>query len=184
MNALTIYGPDGKPIKVPSNTDELWITSPENVTPCLNAMRAFRNDVDLPSISNMERLVAFLRDKIVAGELNVNAVKWQKYYLALGNMTLLTLGSARFDDEKFCTLLIDKHKRYGTKSLTAWRHLGILTRIDQKIARATRMVNDPKLCEGDTQGESLNDTMVDIVGYCVLGLYMVEWVSLFGGTKQ
>ena len=77
----------------------------------------------------------------------------------------------KWDEFNFETILLGKHDRYGAGPLREWGELGIMIRIGSKLARLEN------ICKGQAQAtadESKNDTIVDIVGYCVLGLALLE----------
>lgn len=173
-NQSSLVGPDGKPLSKIEN--EVWMGVPDDVFIVTDAMARCKYK-GLPTITEIERASGFLRDKLVSGEMPVVAVDWRRFFLSMGAMTIDIIGKAKFNRAEFAAMLIGKHKRYGTRSLMGWRQLGILSRIDQKIARARNMLESPELA-ADDQGESMKDTMVDIVGYCVLGIYMIERIKI------
>lgn len=111
-----------------------------------------------------------LRDEIVSGRLLTSDVEWGDFFKSTGLIVMRLLGKD-FDQAKFVEMLLGKHRRYGLKSLVGWRELGVLTRIDQKIARLVNMAGGNPADFGD---ETQYDTMVDILGYCVIGLHMIE----------
>lgn len=69
-------------------------------------------------------------------------------------------------------LLLDKHKRYGSTAITRWGTTGVAIRIDSKLQRVLHMTEDD--IDGDAVHESIEDTLVDIIGYCVLGYYVAK----------
>jgi hypothetical protein len=153
----------------------LWMNEPIDVTRMLRILDqpsgdpAFRHGVTF-----VETTTAMLRDLIVSGHKKAKDVEWNRYFIDIGQAMLNTL-SKDFDEPKFVEMLLAKHRRYGLKSLTAWREVGVLTRIDQKIARLLNMAERAgQNMAHDVGDETVYDTMVDIVGYCVIGLHMAE----------
>lgn len=149
---------------------KLWMNDASDVTSKLSEIRAYQNFPDRFTLAVLEADTQALRDSIVSGELASNRVIWHDYFKITG-MTVLALLGDQFDEQKFVEMLLGKHRRYGLKSLVGWRELGVLTRIDQKIARLVNMAGGNPADFGD---ETQYDTMVDILGYCVIGLYMIE----------
>lgn len=122
------------------------------------------------SVYELERLSHALREPIVHGLIQARNAPWHSFFRSVGSLALSLLGS-EFVEADFVVMLMEKHRRYGMKSLNGWQELGILTRIDQKIARLVNMTENAQHILGDN-GESLHDTLNDIVGYCVIGIQM------------
>lgn len=79
----------------------------------------------------------------------------------------------QFNDRRefFINLLLTKHRNYGTQSLNRWREVGIASRIDQKLARLDSLSSQKSIGTAD---ETIEDTVFDILGYCVLGMYIAN----------
>jgi len=95
---------------------------------------------------------------------------WMLFFAQMCSMTVDVIGPS-FNSSEFAKMLMGKHKRYGTLSLTRWLEIGVLSRIDQKLARMKNMVDESTF---DMSDETSKDTLVDIVGYCLLGAYIVH----------
>jgi hypothetical protein len=74
----------------------------------------------------------------------------------------------------FAQLLLNKHKAYGPEPLRRWGPLGICIRIDSKVARYHNLQQ-----HGDRQvkTEGTQDTLIDIMGYAVLGAALIEEIQ-------
>ena len=70
----------------------------------------------------------------------------------------------------FCEILCYKHKRYGTQNLIKRGEYGILVRLDDKISRAENLI----VSEENDIVESLADTFLDIAGYAIQAIGMIE----------
>lgn len=106
-----------------------------------------------------------------------NAVT-QGQHLALNDYQLLFAAAARFafnalkeppNPSSFATLLLSKHERYGAAPLRAWGALGIVIRLHSKYERYRTVVNNTSQSE-----EPAWDTLVDMMGYAVLGDCLVQ----------
>ena len=119
----------------------------------------------------LEKEVIDLRKIVAENSKMLN--QWGYEFLTLGAITLhiLEIRLRRlFDKQKFAKFLMEKHRRYGGAPLMAWKEIGILMRVDSKVARIINLIDDEEL--GDNE-ESIEDTLQDIIGYCVLG-YRLE----------
>ena len=73
-------------------------------------------------------------------------------------------------------LAIFKNKQYGVKNLLVFNGLGILTRMNDKIARLNNLLENMtkkvKIYEKQTK-ETINDTLLDLINYTVY-LYLYK----------
>ncbi len=154
-------------------TQKLWLNKPSDIVAGLTMIRGYHKGPACPIIENdylghMEEFIEYYREAIVSGSRAT--IEWKGVFSDVGLSALRLLGD-QFDEVKFIEMLLGKHRRYGLKSLMGWREIGILSRIDQKVARAMTMRDmDNKTDFGD---ETVYDTLADIVGYCVIGFYMM-----------
>lgn len=110
----------------------------------------------------MQRPVKLLQSEFQKGNPISGTWDYETAFLTIGGCAL-SLMYGNFDRDKFVQLLLDKHKLYGAGPLTEWGPLGIMIRIHSKIGRYANV-------RGTTVAhESALDTLVDILGYCVLG---------------
>lgn len=82
------------------------------------------------------------------------------------------LGKLELD--KFAALLLSKHKAYGPEPLRRWGPLGVCIRIDSKVARYWHLASES---ESGTYAENELDTLIDIMGYAVLGAVLIEEIQ-------
>ena len=73
-------------------------------------------------------------------------------------------------------LAISKNKHYGVKNLLIFNGFGILTRMNDKIARLNNQLynyNTPQEPIIDNLKETLNDTIMDLINYSIY-LYLLK----------
>lgn len=101
---------------------------------------------------------------------------WPWFYEIIGTKCLWELNDAPvpFRAEEFASFLFSKHKNYGASPILTWRELGILIRIDTKCQRIQNLSNQQDPDWGD---ESAYDNLADILGYCILGQALVEYMK-------
>lgn len=123
-------------------------------------------------LERMTELTAKQRLKILTGR-QIPFDLWVDYFLNIGKMAIIIMPGG-FTRDGFAGMLIDKHHCYGTRSLRDWREVGVTTRIDQKLARLAHMrqlISDGQ-SKIDDNGETALDTVADILGYAVIGVFM------------
>ena len=150
--------------------EQLWLTKPDDVEDALVYIRKHKlqaqGDV---SLQLMKEFSVWVRETLKSGV----KMDWAKVWLEMGHMAhkLLTNNFKDWVEDDFKQLLIEKHKRYGIAALTGWGQLGLAIRVDSKCDRMVNLAT--KGMEGH-DGEGLTDTVQDILGYCILGIYMSE----------
>ena len=78
------------------------------------------------------------------------------------------------------SILINKQKDYGPENIMKFGVTGILVRLFDKVARLNNLLlktqGDVKkaIDSNSVNGESLIDTLIDIVGYCTIALMILE----------
>ena len=80
-------------------------------------------------------------------------------------------------------LAIYKNKQYGVKNLLIFDGFGILTRMNDKIARLNNQLsnyNSPHEPIIDNLQETLNDTLLDLINYTIY-LYLLKNHMLLKG---
>ena len=71
-------------------------------------------------------------------------------------------------------LAIFKNKQYGVKNLLIFDGFGILTRMNDKMARLNNLIETEAYWEpGEHIEETLNDTLLDLINYTVY-LYLYK----------
>lgn len=107
-----------------------------------------------------------LRDYIVA-DLTAG-IHWPTRYHIIGALMLVKLGD-QFNVDSFVRLLWKKNLAYGAAPIRRWGHVGVIIRIDSKWQRVIHLTGNSTLPKGQLD-ENLEDTLLDILGYCVLGV--------------
>jgi len=108
-----------------------------------------------------------LRKLILDGRMKEEG--WQRTFVHIGAAAKGLI--EQWNVYHFTDLLLKKHVLYGAKPLLLWKELGICVRLTNKVERLKNLIANPT---ADTQGESYDDTLHDIVGYCVLGWWLKE----------
>jgi hypothetical protein len=90
---------------------------------------------------------------------------WTHTFIMIGSCAKSMIYD-KFDQDKFVALLQAKHNKYGGQPLRSWGPLGVIIRIDSKFQRYTHLTS--------TQQSDTEDTIIDIIGYAVLGYRLVN----------
>ncbi len=153
------------------------IHKPEDVEQVLDMMTDLLSDNQkgIYSIENMRTQIEGMMPLVFTD--GTESVKWDPWYLSIGLQAIVILTKTEeLNHEEFGKFLVGKHEKYGAEPLIRWRELGILMRLDSKIQRITNLMkadykgDTTKLCELE---ESIEDNLKDIIGYCVLGWWLV-----------
>lgn len=84
------------------------------------------------------------------------------------------------DSYAITDILIRKQRDYGTKNIIRFGIMGIMFRMYDKVARLNNLMNKAfgdvtaAIYNNSVQGESIIDTLVDIVGYCTIALMLLD----------
>lgn len=70
------------------------------------------------------------------------------------------------DPVSMACLLISKQRDYGKDAITRFGRKGLMVRLHDKIARLQNLDGGGR----QPNNESVSDTLMDIVGYCALGI--------------
>ncbi len=128
-----------------------------------------------------ENLVKSLSDfidtarKTVLESYNYTMLNWPNCFLQTGRIVYSILSEHGFDDLPFARFLMGKHKKYGAKPLLVWRELGILVRLQSKVGRLVNITSEGE--KFDLKDETVEDTLKDMLGYCVLGCLLCTQVK-------
>jgi len=94
-------------------------------------------------------------------------ITWKTWFLRTGAIVLSLIEKwTKFEEMIFANFLLVKHFRYGADPLLRWEELGILIRMDSKLARLINITKDTSL---EVEDEPPEKTAEDILGYCILG---------------
>lgn len=92
----------------------------------------------------------------------------------------LTDNYPHIDWHYISSILINKQKDYGPENIMKFGVTGILVRLYDKVARLNNLLlktqGDMKkaIFSNSVNGESLIDTLIDIVGYCTIALMILD----------
>lgn len=90
------------------------------------------------------------------------------------------------DSYTITDILIRKQRDYGTKNIIRFGVMGIMFRLYDKVARLNNLFDkafgdfSSALYNNSVQGESIIDTLVDIVGYSTIALMLLEKDDKYG----
>jgi hypothetical protein len=112
----------------------------------------------------LEDSIEFVRHRFLDRKLY--GLRWDNIFLKMGRISLRLKGHLVVPD--FCSLLVRKHRAYGAEPLRAWGPLGIVIRIDSKLRRYKNLTEHPEFVA------EKEDTLLDILGYCVLGYLLAK----------
>lgn len=97
-------------------------------------------------------------------------------HMLYGRMAVEAVGQLKnmyeWDVQKFLELLCSKQADYGHENITNFGLIGVSVRLCDKVARLVNVLGRG----GDTAvtGETLVDTWLDIVGYCVIATMLIN----------
>lgn len=156
-----------KLIEKPEEAAEV-VTKFLSVTTALSPLESIKDGLEIA------RRVLVVGEPLFA--VNVRKFKDHDIWVSLGSGTCELLGWKKQPNPKeftdFYQLLVDKHKLYGAEPLVRWGSIGIMIRIDSKLHRYTNLILDHY--PSNPNDESIQDTLLDILGYCVLGYIMTN----------
>jgi len=89
------------------------------------------------------------------------------YWLRLG---ALSVKSHKMDKEFVAKTLCEKQNDYGPENIARFMHKGIILRLHDKVARLENLINNGI----EAKNEAIDDTYMDIVGYAVIGLMLLD----------
>tara|TARA_R110000765_G_scaffold228237_2_gene331924 strand:+ start:1050 stop:1550 length:501 start_codon:yes stop_codon:yes gene_type:complete len=83
--------------------------------------------------------------------------------------------SGCLDEVETVETLCSKQRDYGPNNIARFGHSGLLLRLHDKVARLENLLAQGR----DAQNESLHDTYLDIVGYSVIGVMLLDGSFFF-----
>lgn len=146
--------------------EKLLVESEADVTTVLSQIMAYKCGMrpEEPLVDTLLRETARIKDNL--GSMANRGIDQE--FLLLGRMTMLLLDfeHVRFDSEKFAAFLVSKHKCYGAEPLYEAGLQGVITRIRTKLLRYQNLKNQAEI--------DPDDSLMDIIGYCVLGYQLAK----------
>lgn len=149
---------------------DLLIKEPQDVLSVLELIK--KEDYYLGRARPEQEIISLLSDRIDLARKDIfrgegQKIPWGTWFLRTGAIVLSLIEEwTKFDELVFANFLLVKHFRYRASPLLRWEELGILIRMDSKLARLINITKDASL---ETEDESPEKTAEDILGYCILG---------------
>lgn len=84
--------------------------------------------------------------------------------------TLALNAHPSLDREFVSETLCKKQRDYGPDNIARFSHKGLILRLHDKVARLENLL----MSGADAQNESLEDTYMDIIGYSVIGMMLLD----------
>lgn len=150
-------------------TIDLLIETPQDV---LNVLQLIKEEAYYYHNENETKTIELLNDRFDLARRDVfkgkgQKIPWEIWFLRTGAIVLsLIEKQTKFEEKVFANFLLVKHFRYGASPLLRWEELGVLIRMDSKLARLINITENKDLGVEDEPPEK---TAEDILGYCVLG---------------
>ena len=117
----------------------------------------------------IEDMEAYLDAIIDINESGIQTTNLDTLYVRLAERTIALLRKYNhWDSGEMISLMCRKHHDYGNEGMARFGVYGCTMRIYDKAARYKN------LYERDAAFESTHDTLVDIVGYCVIALMILD----------
>ena len=120
-----------------------------------------------------EEMAKQIRDEVdldgavIAGMWNTFGARCRASSVTLANNSLLWA--------TVIETVISKQRDYGKENITKFGQVGLLVRVHDKLARLEHLTKNGKT----PKNESLADTVLDLVGYSVLGIILARgWFDL------
>jgi len=151
---------------------ELLIRDEKQVTDILEKMFQFRDGYVLEYGSCPKDVLIKDFVKILDNLKNpaMNQCDISMEFINLGSMVikLMDIEGTILDESTFAKFLLNKHQKYGTEPLISCGSIGIIFRIISKIGRFINMQQSENLATGPDE----EDTLMDILGYSILGFQL------------
>ena len=122
---------------------------------------------DLPNHSptvSIRSTIDEMIDKFFMGNDELDS---PNYWLRLG---ALSVKSHEMDKDFVARTLCEKQNDYGPENIARFMHKGIILRLHDKVARLENLLNNGI----EAKNEAIDDTYMDIVGYAVIGLMLLD----------
>jgi hypothetical protein len=107
---------------------------------------------------------------------SINEQFW--HFLSSHSYNILRLLGSSITEEDISSILIKKHCDYGPENISKFGEVGIIVRLYDKISRLENLLKNSNnnfntaMNIHSVKDESLIDTLVDIIGYSVIGIMM------------
>ena len=150
---------------------QLLIQNELEIMEALHQIEHFKNDYTQKYclVPHNELITAIKEAMIHSKPIALKEECLMTEFLMIGGMTLrlIELENILFDPPAFATFLMGKHRKYGEMPILESGRLGIVLRTLSKI---NRFINLYELDDHNEVDEE--DTLKDILGYCILGYWL------------
>jgi hypothetical protein len=127
-----------------------------------------------PSVADLrERIRVHLDSMIDKYFNNSNAIPTQVDWTTMARLAIAASG--RLDEAETVETLCSKQRDYGPNNIARFGQSGLLLRLHDKVARLENLLLQGR----QAQNESLHDTYLDIVGYSVIGVMLLDGSFFF-----
>lgn len=120
--------------------------------------------------TDISQTLDHLREIATTHPAELREMQWRQTFKTLGTCSLC-LHEGEFRCESFIQMLIKKGQDYGPEPIRRWGPLGVLIRIDSKFQRYLNLTETATLTHNF---EPVEDTIIDMIGYSVLGIALAD----------
>lgn len=134
-------------------------------------------------LENLEDIFANLSRKINNNNLDIYINnEYVYFYIASYAIAMIKNLKLDIDMNTIHSVLIRKQKDYGPMNIMEFGSLGIIIRMFDKVARLRNLTSKglDLLTANDVPNETFLDTLIDIIGYCTIGLMIEEFDEEYG----
>ena len=124
-------------------------------------------------MSVLKELIDNTRKSIINKKFQKN---WHEEFVTYGALAICDIVHMNGMDalDGFSDFILEKHKHYGAEPFEDWKEVGIIMRLGSKINRILNLRSLDGATYDSSIKESANDTVKDILGYCILGCYLYK----------
>ena len=127
-----------------------------------------------PSVADLrERIRVHLDTMIDKYFNNSNAIPTQVDWTTMARLAIAASG--RLGEVETVETLCSEQRDYGPNNIARFGQSGLLLRLHDKVARLENLLLQGR----QAQNESLHDTYLDIVGYSVIGVMLLDGSFFF-----
>ena len=133
-------------------------------------------DVQPRSLPELRELYDAMTERFVEPELepSITAAMWS-HFGAAARASSVTLARRSLLWGTVIDTVISKQRDYGKENILRFGQTGLTVRVHDKLARLEHLAATGK----DPQHESVGDTVLDLVGYSVIGMLLARgWFEL------
>lgn len=122
----------------------------------------------MPVISDIREAIRDHLDYMIDCYFGTTSDPSVSEWVTLARMSIVASGL--LDEQETWVTLCKKQRDYGPNNIARFGSSGILLRLHDKVARLENLLDNDR----DAQNESVQDTYLDIVGYSVIGMMLLD----------